>query len=283
VCELFTFTVPTWLSRRLAERRQILRIQCNKKPPNPNFIEKADFRNLIVVEELKLVFCYIEKISCTTWKKVLYQAKNNGTAFDGKPHARELFSWLSDYSPAKRKRILDTYYKAMFVREPFARLLSGFKDRVQPRGNGYFRKYFHSITDKELEKNSGFPLFVKFVLSYNHSSMPSMNPHWRSYEALCPCEVDYDFIGHFENLCQEASHLLKVIGVDHYVTFPEYHPSKSKPYLLEYYSKLTREQIFKLQKCYELDFKLFAYDFPGPLQAILDVKDASDEERRERT
>ena len=280
--QLFTFTVPTWLSRRLAERKEILRIQCNKKPSNPNFIEEADFGNFIVIEDLKLVFCYIQKISCTTWKQVLYQAKNNGTAFDGRPHARELFSWLSDYSPAKRKTILNTYYKAMFVREPFARLLSAFKDRVQPRGNGYFRKYFRGLTDEELEKNSGFSLFVKFVLSYNHSSM-KMNPHWRSYEALCPCEVDYDFIGHFENLGHEAPHLLKAIGVDHYVTFPEYHPSKSKPHLLEYYSKLIKEEIFKLGTFYELDFKLFGYDFPGPLQVVLDMKNASDEERHKRT
>ena len=100
-----------------------------------------------------------------------------------------------------------------------------------------------------------------------------MNQHWRSYEQICPCEVDYDFIGHFENLGEEAPHLLRTIGVDHYVIFPDYHPSRSKPYLLEYFSQLSKEEIFKLGKFYELDFKLFGYDFPGPLKEFVDKND----------
>ena len=100
-----------------------------------------------------------------------------------------------------------------------------------------------------------------------------MNQHWRSYEQICPCEVDYDFIGHFENLGEEAPHLLRAIGVDHYVTFPDYHPSRSKPYLLEYFSQLSKEEIFKLGKFYELDFKLFGYDFPGPLKEFVAKND----------
>ena len=34
--------------------------------------------------------------------------------------------------------------------------------------------------------------------------------HWRPYERICPCEVDYDFIGHFENLTEEAPQPLKI-------------------------------------------------------------------------
>ena len=222
------------------------------------------------------MFCFIPKISCTTWKRVLYKAKNNGTALQGNPHRKRNFSWLKDYSPAERRRILDTYYKAMFVREPFARVLSAFKNKVEWRSKSMFKSIYPTIPEEDIKANK-FPLFVRYVLSHNHSSI-TMNQHWRSYEQICPCEVNYDFIGHFENLGQEAPHLLKAIGVDHYVTFPEYHPSKSKPYLLEYYSKLTREEIFKLRKFYELDFQLFGYNFPGPLQAVLDEKDASDEE-----
>ena len=270
------FTVPSWLDTRLIERRQILQQQCEKKPPNPNFIEEADFTRFIVIEDLKLVFCFIPKISCTTWKRVLFQAKNNGTVLKGNPHRKIIFSWLKDYSPTERKRILDTYYKAMFVREPFARLLSAFKNKVEWKSLEHFKNLDPNILDEDIPKNK-FPLFVRFVLSHNHSLI-TMNQHWRSYEQICPCEANYDFIGQFENLGHEAPHLLKAIGVDDYVTFPEYHPSKSKPYLLEYYSKLTKEEIFKLGKFYEFDFKLFGYDFPGPLQEVLDMKDSLGEE-----
>ena len=139
-----------------------------------------------------------------------------------------------------------------------------------------FRSAYPNITRKELKgvTQNPFPIFVKYILSYNHSTI-DMNQHWRSYEQICPCEVDYDFIGHFENIAEEAPELLNKIGVDHYVSFPEYHPSKANPKMLEYYSQLSREEIFKLGKFYELDFKLFGYEFPGPLQDVLDMKAAN--------
>ena len=241
-------------------------------------MEEADFSRFIVIQDLKLVFCFIPKISCTTWKRVLYRAQNSGKSLKGNPHRKENFSWLKDYSPAERKTILDTYYKAMFVREPFARLLSAFKNKVEPRRLELFKRSVNQIgmPDEDVKKNK-FPLFIRHVLSHNHS-LTTMNQHWRSYEQICPCEVDYDFIGYFENLGDEAPYLLKAINVDHYVTFPEYHASKSKPYLLEYYSQLTKEEIVKLGKFYEMDFKLFGYDFPGPLQAVLETNDGPREQ-----
>lgn len=169
--------------------------------------------------------------------------------------------------------------RPFLIRQPFSRLLSAYRDKVIRR-DGWFRKKIEpNFTDQEL-KNMNFPWFVRYVLSFNHSSI-SMNQHWCSYEQICPCEIDYDFIGHFENLAVsiavEAPILLKEISVDKFVTFPEYHPSKSRPFMLEYYSGLTSEEIYKLWQFYELDFKLFGYDFPGPLQEIYGMKAANEE------
>ena len=60
--------------------------------------------------------------------------------------------------------------------------------------------------------------------------------------------------------------------MDDYVTFPDYRPSKSQPYMMEYYSQLTKDEISRLGKIFELDFKLFGYDFPGPLKDLLKNK-----------
>ena len=271
----FTSTVPEWFDSKVQQRRQLHRDQCEKKPANPKFIEEADFTYFIVIDELKLVFCWIPKISCTTWKRVLFQAKNNGTIVLMRAHD-DGNNWghlgrLRNHPPAERKRILDTYYKAMFVREPFARVLSAFKNKVEGHSNDMFKSWEPSMPDEDVEKNK-FPIYIRNVLSYNRSSL-AINKHWRLYDQICPCEVDYDFIGHFEHLGLEGQMLLKAIGVDHLMSFPEYHPSHSKPYLLEYYSKLTKEEIYKLGKFYELDFKIFGYDFPGPLKEILKEKE----------
>ena len=277
----FTSNSPsTSFSSVMTERRQLLRDQCLKKPPNPLFLQEADFTRFIVIEKLKLVFCFIPKVSCTTWKRILYSAENNGEKLEGVPHRKKLFSWLQDYSIFERQKILSTYYKAMFVREPFARLASAYRDKVKKT---WFRRFLlPDKTKREItkEKEHSFSAFVNRVIETNATQQKDRgieDQHWRSYEQICPCEVDYDFIGHFENLDEEAPTLLKIIGVDGYVTFPDYHPSKTSPYMLEYYSRLTVDEIFQLKKLFDLDFKLFGYDFPGPLEGILKKKGLSEE------
>jgi len=265
----------------MTERRQLLREQCLTKPPNPSFIEEADFSRFIVIEKLKLVFCFIPKVSCTTWKGVLYRAENQGRQITSNPHRKSLFSWLKDYNVAERKEILRNYYKAMFVREPFERLASAYRDKVN---KVWFKRFVISNkTSEELKKEAAVPFstFIKSVLASNATTFPDRgyieDQHWRSYEQICPCEVDYDFIGHFENLSEEAPQLLKIIGVDDYVTFPEYHPSKVKSYVSEYYSQLTKDEIFQLGRLFKLDFKLFGYDFPGPLEEVYKTKSLTTE------
>ena len=268
--------IPRSFSSRMAERRQLFREQCLTKPPNPSFIEEADFTRFIVIEKLKFVFCFIPKVSCTTWKRVLYSAENQGEQIEKYFHRSGLFSWLKDYTVAERKEILKNYYKAMFVREPFERLASAYRDKVN---RVWFKRFvIPNKTTEELKKEAAVPFstFIKSVLSSNATTLPGRgyieDQHWRSYERICPCEVNYDFIGHFENLAEEAPQLLKIIGVDDYVTFPEYRPSKTTSHVLEYYSQLTRDEIFQLGRLFELDFKLFGYNFPGPLEEIYEEK-----------
>ena len=76
---------------QMLERQQLLREQCSKKPANPSFIEEADFTRFIVIEKLKFVFCFIPKVSCTTWKRTLYTAKNPGKVLD--PETSFLSIW----------------------------------------------------------------------------------------------------------------------------------------------------------------------------------------------
>ena len=260
----------------MGERRRLLKEQCLTKPPNPSFIGEADFSRFIVIEKLKFVFCFIPKVSCTNWKRVLYSAEKQGEQLLHNPHRKEHFSRLKDYNVAERKEILKNYYKAMFVREPFERLASAYRNKVN---DVWFKRFvIPNKNDEELEKESAVPFstFIKNVLLTNATTFPERgyieDQHWRHYEKICPCEVDYDFIGHFENLAEEAPQLLKIIGVDGYVTFPEYHPSKTKPHVSGYYSQLTKDEIFQLGRLFELDFKLFGYDFPGPLEEVLKNK-----------
>lgn len=252
-------------------RQQLLRDNCAKKPPNPSFIEEADFTRFIVIEKLKFVFCFIPKVSCTAWKKVLYRAENDGKSIETYAHDKKIFKWLKDYPPQERKEILDSYYKAMFVREPIERLASAYRSQ---KGQPWFKRRIHpGISNEELKfVGTTFPEFMRGDLLRNNKTSLQTNQHWRSYELICPCEVNYDFIGHFENLPKEAPELLKMMGVDQFVNFPAYHPSKTEPYVLEYYSQLTKDELLKIGQIFELDFKLFGYNFPGRLEELIKNK-----------
>ena len=45
--------------------------------------------------------------------------------------------------------------------------------------------------------------------------------HWKQVEKLCfPCAFDFDFIGHFETLQEDADYLLSKAGFNDRVEFP---------------------------------------------------------------
>ncbi|PFX33558.1 Carbohydrate sulfotransferase 13 [Stylophora pistillata] len=146
----------------MTERRQLLHDQWLKKPPNAVFLQQADSSRLI--EELKLVFCFIPKVSGSIWKRTLYSAENNGEQLKGVPHNKKLFSWLQDYSILERQKILSTYYKAMFFREPFARLASAYRDKIK---KPWFKRFLHpGKTKREIEREKDLPFSAFCKKSY---------------------------------------------------------------------------------------------------------------------
>ena len=75
---------------------------------------------------------------------------------------------------------------------------------------------------------------------------------------------------------------MNIIGVDDYVKFPKYRPSKTQPYMREYYSELTTSEISQLYEIFELDFKLYGYDrLPGPLEKLIKNTTVSEKTNQE--
>ena len=96
------------------------------------------------------------------------------------------------------------------------------------------------------------------------------NGHWKQAQKLCfPCAFDFDFIGHFETLQEDADYLLSKTGFDDRVKFPVVRTSQVSSDFLEYYSEVPKEIIFKLGEAFRSDFEMFGYAFPGPLKSLL--------------
>ena len=182
------------------------------------------------------------------------------------------FSLLSIYTKTKARYILDNYYKFMFVREPFERLLSAYKDKFTRKDNDVYKKYELKIkrlvgerlgADTE-DREIKFSDFILYLIDVN-SKGGRYNEHWQHYDKLChPCKINYDFIGHYETLEEDARFVLHEAGVDKIVSFPPVRFTGTKDELERYYSEVPRENVLQLQRIYRRDFEMFEYSALNP-------------------
>ena len=81
--------------------------------------------------------------------------------------------------------------------------------------------------------------------------------------------IEYNFIGHFEDMPEEAPYILRQTGMDRAVTFPPFHTHNTTSQLLKSYAPIPKEKIAQLGKAFQEDFEMFDYDFPGPLSDLM--------------
>ena len=190
-------------------------------------------------------------------------------------HRPKLWRHLREYNEEERSFRFKTYFKFIFVREPFHRFLSAFRDKFIGKNRIYsknirrtiVKRYRPNDCDPNGENSVSFSEFAQFYCRANINR----NPHWRQYEDLChPCVVNYDSIGHLETMQQDASLLLKMAGIDDHVTFPPIHNVTSRSDVFHYYySQVPSQYIARLGEIYRHDFEMFGYEFPGPVKSLL--------------
>ena len=114
-----------------------------------------------------------------------------------------------------------------------------------------------------------FAEFVQYVVDTWSSGKP-LDKHWRPQHQIChPCHINYDFIGRFENINDDAklviTNLTASVGQTWNVSFPRLQASRSKVSLSQQrksiYANIPRDNVRKLVRIYELDYKLFGYDY----------------------
>lgn len=256
------------------QRQQLVQNFCKRNKRNDSTIGK-DLRYHLVFHTKKIIYCFAPKVASSQWKKELHVLnEDNGRFTHGE------FKRLNQYSPEDALEMLENYFTFLFVRDPFERLLSAYKSKFLKQN-----RVFHQTIGRKIIKLSRpnatkhaldagndvtFPEFVNYVLKTRH-----FDEHWRTFDQLCyPCAIRYDFIGHLENLAQDASYLVKMAGIQDRISFPPFQASRTTSELLHYYSQIPKQKILQLAKLYKSDFEMFGYAFPGRLEAL--VTDSSD-------
>ena len=185
-------------------------------------------RDSFVDDGLRYVYCAIPKVSCSTWKTVLLRLTGkiqpNRTedlsTFDvhDRSFKEQYLPTFDMYRPDEIRYRIDNYYKFLFVREPFKRLVSAYLDKFV-RTSSYqklvgviiVKRYRQHPTEEALEKGNDvtFEEFVRLILDPEVRAMRTYDVHWRPYYESChPCHIKYDFIGKFETLHEDAAYVL---------------------------------------------------------------------------
>ena len=251
------------------ERQATVRDFCRRKNRNDETVDIKKLSNIIVHEKLKILFCYIPKVSCTQWKTFI--ASLDGTETKLPIHDRKLFKFLHVYPRNDVDRMLKTYFKFVFVREPLERLLSAYLNKFHSLNETYYPNVYGRGIIKRYRpggnpehKNVTFDEFLNFVINLGNSYW---DEHWQTYDKLChPCAIQYDFIGRFENLEEEASFVLSSIKSN--VSFPHVRPSSTPSKLSSYYSQISRELLDRVRQTYSGDFEMFGYDLSRSVRVI---------------
>ena len=245
-------------------------------------------RNIIVDDKHQILYCFVPKIACTSWKIVFLQL--SGIVPPGRTpsqyyvnrHGLKKLRLLREYDLQQRRYILGHYRKFLFTRNPYTRLLSVYRNKLEPestfeRAQKWQDTVGKVITDKYGPKKKTaatssvpgqnatltFTKFLRYII--DDTSAVDDNRHWRSvYDSCFPCDVNYDFIGRFETLHSDVAYFLNLLGVEGKVEFPKAEMSSptnssNTAVLRKYYSKVPPILMKKLYAKYRLDFHLFGY------------------------
>ncbi|XP_063050024.1 carbohydrate sulfotransferase 12-like [Engraulis encrasicolus] len=293
------------LKQRQKERKETLRSVCSDNSMFPGKNRKFDdipdkeLKNFIVDDRHEIIYCFVPKVACTNWKSVmavLSEKQVGGVVYHDPQniprhtiHEQNLHLTFDkfkkrygSFSRHMLKTKLQKYTKFLFVRDPFVRLISAFRNKFEETNDVFYKMYARGM----LQKYGKYPRppasirealaagirlkfshFIQYLLDPKTERRNPYEPHWKQIYRMChPCQINYDFVGKLETLDEDAEHLLRILRVDNVVNFPVSDRNQTKnSWEQEYFDNIPYEWRRQLYKTYEVDFRLFGYDKPKKL------------------
>lgn len=248
----------------------------------------SDLKHLVVDEEYELIYCYVPKVACTNWKRVMMVMSGHGKYTDpmeilpNEAHVPSNLKTLNQYNIADINHRLKNYLKFLFVREPFERLVSAYRNKFTLRYNKSFHKRYGTRIIRRYRKNataeaihSGsdvkFTEFAEYLVDPATKREAPLNEHWQTVNTLChPCHIHYDVVGKYETLEEDADYVLKLAGVPDSLHFPSYAKSTrtTDQMAAMFFKNISAQQQRQLYQLYKMDFLMFNYTSPSYLKEL---------------
>ncbi|XP_044918189.1 carbohydrate sulfotransferase 11 isoform X2 [Felis catus] len=245
-----------------------------------------DLKHLVVDEDHELIYCYVPKVACTNWKRLMMVLSGRGKYSDpmeipaNEAHVAANLKTLNQYSIPEINHRLKSYMKFLFVREPFERLVSAYRNKFTQKYNTSFHKRYGTKIIRRQRKNATqealrrgddvrFEEFVAYLIDPHTQREEPFNEHWQTVHSLChPCHIRYDLVGKYETLEEDSNYVLRLAGVGSYLKFPTYAKSTrtTDEMTTEFFQNISSEHQTQLYEVYKLDFLMFNYSVPSYLK-----------------
>ncbi|XP_036399875.1 carbohydrate sulfotransferase 8-like isoform X1 [Megalops cyprinoides] len=270
------------LSKVQEARKRLMKEVCAKYKSNiKQTVTLHHVSRIFVEDRYKLLYCEVPKVGCSNWKRVLMVlggvASSTHEIKHDAVHYGNHLKRLDSFDRQGIGQRLQSYTKVLFVREPLERLVSAYRDKFE-NPNSYYHpvfgkpiisKYRANASQVALRTGTGvtFKEFMQYLLDVNRPV--GMDIHWEHVNQLCsPCLLDYDFIGKFEAIEEEANFLLRKTGAPSNLTFPSFkdrHPHAvrtSAEITQRYFAQLNAFERQRAYDFYYMDYLMFNYSKP---------------------
>lgn len=206
----------------------------------------------LVDSDYKLFFNRVPKAGNSSIVANIYQLKHGSVGISAS--MKRQFRTPSSLNPADLKHFKD-YFKFTFVRNPYARVLSAYLDKVVSKDL--------SRLPNCVKKNGTYIEFPEFCAYLEKSGLYD-NIHWAPQTSILLLPVsEFHFIGKLENIENDMHYVMgKITGDSQSLQISDHRPHRTNANekIMRYYDDYTADIIMRL---YKDDFETFGYD-PRP-------------------
>ncbi|KAJ9588170.1 hypothetical protein L9F63_018462 [Diploptera punctata] len=238
-----------------------------------------------------LVWCNIFKAASSAWLynfNLLGGYKEQYLRRSKKPPLVLARSHFPRPSVKQLQEALPESLSFLIVREPFERLLSAYRNKIEGLPHRFYRKMGREIIAKYRKQNlshempkmnpttSGptFSEFVNYIIdTAQYSKNQKFDEHWAPFHSFCtPCHVNFTVIAKLETLTRDQEYIIRRAGLENILMLSRH---KDRPKMVlnkardgrntndlikKYYSQLTEQQLNRLYNIYGIDFEMFGYN-----------------------
>ncbi|XP_040170684.1 carbohydrate sulfotransferase 11-like [Anopheles arabiensis] len=230
-----------------------------------------------------IAWCNIFKAASSTWMyyfnilggySVQYLQRTKASPIDlaRKRFPRPTANELNDY--------ISNTISFLIVREPFERLLSAYRNKLEGCRNKYYKllgeqivkKFRKAHPPKGVKPPHGptFREFLEFLVSHYRSG-GRFDEHWSPVYSFCtPCSINFTLIAKMETFQRDSEYIIRQAGLETLLLnkMPRYKArwitnrstSDTRNLIPRYFAQIDEKLLTDVLEIYQLDFELFGYN-----------------------